>query len=137
MKLFPNLQKLLLMATVLTVAIGCSSDPVVQDYPVTANASEEVTKLENNIKAAQDNQVDVLSPNNFEEAREALQDAKEMHAKGKAPEKVLREVAVGNAYLTNANSVADVARNNAEDIINARQAAISAGASSYFSKDMK
>ena len=137
MKSFPNLRKSLLMATVLTAAAACSSGPVVQDYPVTANPAEEVTNLENNIKAAQGNQVDVLSPNNFEEAQEALEDAKEMHVKGKDAEKVLREVAIGNAYLTNANSVAEVARNNAEDIIAARQAAITAGATSYFGKDMK
>lgn len=137
MKLFPNLQKSLLMATVLTAAAACSSGPVVQDYPVTANPSEELSNLANNIKAAQGNQVDVLSPTNFEEAQEALEDAKEMHVKGKDAEKVLREVAIGNAYLSNANSVAEVARNNAENIIAARQAAITAGATSYFGKDMK
>lgn len=137
MKSFPNLQKSLLLATVLTAAAACSSGPVVQDYPVTADAQEEVMNLENNIKTAQANQVDVLSPNNFKEAHEALDDAKKMHTKGKDADKVLHEVAVGNAYLTNANAVADVARENIEDVIAARQAAITAGASSYFSKEMK
>lgn len=137
MKSFPNLQKSLLLATVLTAAAACSSGPVVQDYPVTANAQEEVSNLENNIKTAQANQVDVLSPKNFKEAHEALEDAKEMHSKGKDADKVLHEVAVGNAYLANANAVADVARGNIEDVISARQAAITAGASSYFSKEMK
>jgi len=137
MKSFPNLQKSLLLATVLTAAAACSSGPVVQDYPVTANAQEEVTNLENNIKTAQANQVDVLSPKNFKEAHEALDDAKKMHSKGKDTNKVLHEVAVGNAYLANANAVADVARGNIEDVISARQAAIAAGASSYFCKEMK
>lgn len=137
MKLFPNLRKALLMATVLTAVVACSSGPVVQDYPVTANATEEVTALESNIKTAQANQVDVLSPKNFEEAHEALMDAKEMHSKGKDADKVLHEVAVGNAYLANANAVADVARNNIEGVISARQAAITAGAPSYFGKEMK
>lgn len=137
MKSLPNLQKSLLLATVLTAAAACSSGPVVQDYPATANPQEEVTNLENNIKTAQANQVDVLSPKNFKEAHEALEDAKKMHSKGKDADKVLHEVAVGNAYLTNANAVADVARGNIEDVIDARQAAISAGAASYFSKEMK
>jgi outer membrane protein OmpA-like peptidoglycan-associated protein len=137
MKLFPNLRKALLMATVLTAAAACSSGPVVQDYPVTANATEEITGLENNVKTAQANQVDVLSPKNFKEANEALMDAKKMHAKGKDAGKVLHEVAVGNAYLANANAVADVSRNNIEDVIAARQAAVTAGAPSYFSKEMK
>jgi outer membrane protein OmpA-like peptidoglycan-associated protein len=137
MKSFPKLQKTLILATVLTAAAACSSDPVVQDYPVTANAQEEVTNLENNIKTAQANQVDVLSPKNFKEAHEALEDAKKMHSNGKEANKVLHEVAIGNAYLNNANAVADVARGNIEDVIAARQAAISAGAPSYFSKEMK
>ncbi|MEA9357674.1 OmpA family protein [Bacteriovorax sp. PP10] len=137
MKLFPNLRKALLMATVLTAAAACSSGPVVQDYPVTANATEEVTNLENNVKTAQANQVDVLSPKNFQEANEALMDAKKMQSKGKDTDKVLHEIAVGNAYLANANAVADVARSNIEDVIAARQAAVTAGAPSYFGKEMK
>lgn len=137
MKLFPNLRKALLMATILTAVTACSSGPVVQDYPVTANATEEITALENNIKTAQAGQVDVLSPKNFKEAQEALDDAKKMHGKGKDTDKVLHEVAVGNAYLANANAAADVARANIEDVIAARQAAVTAGAPSYFSKEMK
>lgn len=137
MKLFPNVRKTLLMATVLTAAAACSSGPTVQDFPATANPSEEVANLENNVKTAQANQVDVLSPKNFKEAHEALMDAKEMHTKGKDGDKVLHEVAVGNAYLANANAVADVARANIEDVIAARQAAVSAGAPSYFGKEMK
>lgn len=137
MKSFPKLHKTLILATVLTAAAACSSDPVVQDYPVTANAQEEVTNLENNIKTAQENQVDVLSPKNFKEAHEALEDAKKMHSRGKDANKVLHEVAIGNAYINNANAVAEVARGNIEDVIAARQAAISAGAPSYFGKEME
>lgn len=137
MKLFPNLRKTLLMATVLTAAAACSSGPVVQDYPVTANATEEITNLENNIKTAQSNQVDVLSPKNFKEASESLNDAKKMYSKGKDTDKILHEVAVGNAYLANANTVAEVARSNIEDVIAARQAAVAAGATTYFGKEMK
>jgi OOP family OmpA-OmpF porin len=137
MKSLPNLRKKFLMATVLSALAACSSGPVVQDYPVTANPTEELTNLENNIKTAQGNQVDVLSPNNFEDAQEALGDAKKMQSKGKDADKVLHEIAVGNAYLANANAVADVARSNIEDVIAARKAAITVGAPSYFSKEME
>ncbi len=137
MKSFPNLRKTLLMATVLTAAAACSSGPVVQDYPVTANATEEIANLENNIKTAQGKQVDVLSPKNFKEASDALNDAKKMYSKGKDTDKVLHEVAIGNAYLNNANTVAEVARGNIEDVIAARQAAVDAGATTYFGKEMK
>ena len=137
MKTFPKLQRTLLLATVLTAVTACSSGPVVQDYPITANAQEELTKLEGSIKTAQANQVDVLSPDNYADATEAYDDAKKMHNKGKDADKVLHEIAVGNAYMTNANAVAEVARENMEGVVSARQAALEAGATTYFSKQMK
>ena len=137
MKTFPNLQKSLIMATVLTAITACSSGPVVQDYPVTANAQEELTKLGSDISTGIANQVNVLSPNNFNDAIDAYDDAKEMHSKGKDADKVLHEIAVGNAYITNANAVAEVARENMEGVVSARQAALAADAPTYFSKEMK
>lgn len=135
MKLFKKTKNLLLVATVLTVAAACSSKPVVQDFPVTAVPSEEISNLENDMKTAESNQVEVLSPKNYKEAREALEDAKKSHAKGRDAEDTLKKVAIGKAYLNNANSVAEVARGNIEDVIAARQAAVTAGAPSYFGKE--
>ncbi len=103
-----NLPKTLLMTAAFTALTACSSGPVVQDYPVTASAPEEISKLDADVTAARANQVDVLSPKNFQEAYESLEDAKNMQAKGKDADKTLHEVAVGRAYLTNANSVAEV-----------------------------
>ena len=137
MKLAPNLPKTLLLATVLTALAACSSKPVVQDFPATANPTEEITNLENEVKTAESNQVNVLSPRNFKEARESLEDAKKMNLKGKDAEDTLHQVALGKAYLNNANAVAEVARNNIEDVIAAREAAVVAGAPSYFGKDFK
>ncbi len=137
MKSLPNLPKTLLLAVVLTAAAACSSKPVVQDFPVTANPTEEITNLENEVKTAESNQVNVLSPRNFKEAREALEDAKKMNQKGKDAEDTLHQVALGKAYLNNANSVAEVARSNVEDVISAREAAVVAGAPSYFGKEFK
>ncbi|WP_185903012.1 OmpA family protein [Bacteriovorax stolpii] len=132
-----NLPKTLLLATVLTAAAACSSKPVVQDFPATANPTEEITNLENEVKTAESNQVNVLSPRNFKEAHEALEDAKKLNMKGKDAEDTLHQVALGKAYLNNANAVAEVARNNIEDVIAAREAAVVAGAPSYFGKDFK
>ena len=129
-----NLPKTLLMTAAFTALTACSSGPVVQDYPVTASAPEEISKLDADVTAARANQVDVLSPKNFQEAYDSLEDAKNMQAKGKDADKTLHEVAVGRAYLTNANSVAEVARANIEDVIAARQTAIAAGAHTYFDK---
>ena len=55
----------------------------------------------------------------------------------KDADKTLHEVALGRAYLINANNVASTARDNMEDVISARQAAVVAGAANWYSKDMK
>lgn len=136
MKSLPKLSHMLLTATFLTALMGCSSGPTVQDYPATASPTEEITNLENDIKTAQSNQVDMLSPTNFKDAREALEDAKKMNLKGKDADDTLHEVAVGRAYLNSANTVAKTARANIEDVIAARQAAIAAAAPAYFGKEM-
>lgn len=115
---------------------ACSSKPVVQDYPATAVPSEEITNLENDLKTAESNQVAVLSPKNYKDAREALDDAKKSYTKGKDANDTLHQVALSRAYLNNANTVADVARGNIEDVIAARQAAVAAGAPAYFGKEM-
>ena len=41
MKSLLKLQKGLVLATILTAISACTSGPVVQDYPVTANPAEE------------------------------------------------------------------------------------------------
>lgn len=127
-------RKSLFLATVLTTMTACSSGPVVQDFPVAANPSEEIATLEGDVTVAKNNQVDVLSPKNFKEAHEALEDAKKMNTKGKDAEDTLHKVAVGKAYLRDANAVAEVARNNIEEVIKAREAAVVAGAPTYFSE---
>ncbi len=134
MKSLSSLQKNLIMATVLTAVSACSSGPVVQDFPVTANPSEEISNLESEVTLAHANQVDVLSPKNFKGAHEALNDAKKMNQKGKDAEDTLHKVAIGKAYIRDANAVAEVARNNVEEVIKAREAAVVAGAPSYFGK---
>jgi OOP family OmpA-OmpF porin len=136
MKSLPKLNNMLLTATFLAALAGCSSGPVVQDYPAGTNPAGEVTNLENDIKISQANQVDVLSPKNFKEANEALTDAKKIYSKGGDPDKILHEVAVGHAYLSTANTVAETSRANIEDVVAARQAAITAGAPSFFGKEM-
>ncbi|MBY0412536.1 MAG: OmpA family protein [Bdellovibrionales bacterium] len=135
MKSFKNTPKILLLGVLLTLMAACSSGPVVQDFPVTANPTEEIANLENDLKNAEANQASVLSPKNYEAARAALEDAKENNSNGKDAVDTLHYVAVGKAFVANANAVTEVARNNMEDVLAARQAAVTAGAPAYFGKE--
>lgn len=137
MMFFSKLPKSIILGSLLLALSACSSKPVVQEFPVTANVSEEIMNLERDLGHARSQQINALSPNNFDNAAEALSDAKEMYSKGKKPEKILHEVALGRAYLNNANTVSEVARNNIEQVVAAREAAITANAPTYFSSDWK
>lgn len=136
MKMNGTLKSNLLMATMLTGLVACSSKPVVQDFPPSAMPSEEIAKLEKGVKTAEEEQVDVLSPRNFKEAKDSLADAQKSFSKGKDAEDTLHKVAEGNAYLGMANSVADVAKANIEDVVMARKAALAAGAAAFYSKEL-
>jgi OOP family OmpA-OmpF porin len=121
----------------LTAVVACSSKPVVRDFPPTATPAEEITNLEKDLNIARAKQVDVLSPKNFKEAEDSLEDAKNKFLNGKDSQMTLHKVAVGRAYLVNANNVAEVARENVQDVIAAREAALKAEAPSYFNKEFK
>lgn len=132
-----KMPKSLILGTLLLALVSCSSKPVVQEFPITASASEEIQNLERDLNSARTTQVNALSPKNFDEAVESLDDAKKMYSKGKDQRAILEEVALGRAYLDNANRVSEVARNNIEAVVEARQSALDAGAPTYFSRDWK
>jgi OOP family OmpA-OmpF porin len=116
---------------------ACSHGPVVQEFADTANPTVEVGNLNSDINTAITNQVDVLSPKNFNEVNSSLQSAKKNLEKNKDAKKTLHEVAEGRAYLTIANQFSKTARANIEEVVLARQSAMDAGAVGYFGNEMK
>ncbi|MDD4974895.1 MAG: OmpA family protein [Bacteriovorax sp.] len=132
-----NFFKSFLLIIILTGIVACSSKPVVRDFPPTATPAEEIANLERDLNSAKDKQVDVLSPKNFKEAEASLEDAKKKFLNGKDSQQTLHKVAIGRAYLINANNSAEVARENVQDVINAREAALKAEAPIYFNREFK
>lgn len=117
-----------ILTAFLTVSAACSTTPVVENFPVGTNPTDEVQKLEADISAAAANQVDVLAPKNFDEARESLKDAKkDLEDKDDAKD-VLAEVAEGRAYLKLANDYAKVSTQTMPDVVAARALALKEGA---------
>ncbi len=117
--------------------VACSHSPEVQDIAATASPTEELQKLDADMTAAQKEQVDILSPNNYEKAQTSQTDARHDLDKQKDSSKVLHEIAKSRAYLNQARAVAQVGHTNIEDVITARQQAISADAPKYFSKEFE
>jgi OOP family OmpA-OmpF porin len=134
---FNRFKKDLFLVTLLTGIVACSSGPVVRDFPPTANPADEIANLQRDLDMAGQKQVNVLSPVNFKEASDSLDDAKKQFLNGKKSEGILHAVALGNSYLVNANNTAAVAHENIEEVIAAREAAVLAEAPTYFSRDFK
>ena len=129
--------KILFMTTIIALLPACSHGPAVQDFPDTASARDEVTKLDSDMAAAIGNQVNVLAPTSFKKAEDFLGEAKHDLDKQKDGKDTLHAVAQGRAYLNRSLAVATVAHANIEDVIVARQQAITAGAPSMRGKDFR
>lgn len=119
-----------------TLILGaCSSSPKIEEFADTANPATEVQSLTTVMKSAQDRQVNVLSPNAFEEAEAGLKAAQYNQKNGKDAKMILHSVAVGRAHLKRANQFADVSRTNLESVVSARTAAMKAGAPASLTDD--
>jgi OmpA-OmpF porin, OOP family len=116
---------------------ACSHTPAIQEFADTASPTDETKAFESEVKVAWENQVNVLSPHNFDEAQEAVKDAKEsLRDKGDSKD-TLHHVATGRAYLNRSNEFAELSRSNLQEVVNARQQALSAGAPRQFSDDFQ
>lgn len=127
---------LFLTIAVLSVS-ACSHGIAVQEFADTASPREEVTKLDTDMNTALHDQVNVLSPNNFEQAQDSLKEAKTSLDKQGSAQDTLHCVAQGRAYLNRANEFAQLSHANIEGVINAREQAIVAGAPKAFASDFK
>ncbi|MBC7660950.1 MAG: OmpA family protein [Chitinophagaceae bacterium] len=129
--------KVSILAVFLGAAGACSTTPPVENFPVGASPSDEVAKLTTDVSAAQANQVDVLSPKNYEKAHDALKTAQKDLDKKDDAKDILEDVAKSRAFLNRANEFAKVAKDNIGDVIDARTAAVKAGANESFAKEFR
>lgn len=121
--------KLLTILTMLAIGVtACSSQPNVKEYPKSANAKEEIYNLQTAIESSQKDNTNILAPESFKEAKDSLSDAQNLEKDGKSNERVLKEVALGRAYLEQAHANAKRSETKLQDVIAAREAAIAANA---------
>lgn len=132
-----NLHKNFALAVLAISIFSCSSGPVIQEFPNTASATEEVVKLDHDIQVALNEQVNVLSPTSFKEVVSSQKEAHKSLDKQEDAKDTLHLVAEGRAYLNRSNKFAVVSHKNIEDVIIAREQAISAKAPSLFTSDFK
>lgn len=119
---------------------ACSTAPSIQEFPDTASPRDEVTRFDADLTAAIAAQVNVLAPSSFGEAENSLKAAKkslDRQSESRDSKQTLHEVAVGRAWLNRSQEFARLAHANIEDVIVARNDALSANAPRLFGDDFK
>lgn len=115
---------------------ACSSEPKVIEFANTADPQVELHRVSRNIDKAQQNQVDILSPKNFERAKKYWTEAVNQRSSNKDQKSVLHYIAVSQAYLDKANAVSDVSHQLVENAIVARRDAMVSNAAANFPSEM-
>jgi len=119
----------------MTIAVACSSTPPVNELALTTDPSKEMARVDGNLKEAASQQVDVLSPKNYEASREYLNKAVQARDKNKDLKEILHDLAVSQAYLDRANDAAKVSNQVLNGVGAERQNAINAEAPKYLSAE--
>lgn len=115
---------------------GCASHaPTIQDN---RDPSQVMNDLSMRIQTDQDQQVGMLSPQDFEKAKSAYDDADKAQSESEPNnQNVLARARDCESYLNKAEKNASVSRLSLSSAIEARQNAINAGANTYFKDDFK
>ena len=92
------------------VLISCSSDLKVAELPNSADPQTQLDIIDNNLQIAQNNQVDVLSPNSFSAAKDSRNKAVESRASNKDQKTVLHQISVAQADLDKATATAKISK---------------------------
>lgn len=129
--------KTLICALSIAAFASCAAEPKLNELPPNSDPQVELNRVNENLKLAQDKQVDILSPKNFEKAEKARDQAVEARSKNKDQKTILHNIAVAQGYLDEAQATANIGGQLLEKPLQARKAALAAHADSNFSKEMK
>lgn len=125
---FFNLLTFTLVTLCMTFQIGCANKAQRVYFPEDTNISFELSRLENDIQQGELNQVDITSPNYFAVAKKKLAQARKMEIEGKADHKILETIGEARGNLDYALTEQVENRTELNDILEAREKALKAGA---------
>lgn len=117
-----------LIAIATLTLVACASSSKKYEYPITTNATSEIERLETEMSSALRNQVNVLSPNHYAEAREKLDEAKMENQKRESNADVLDDLGYARAHLDAANVVGSRVEAAMPEVVKARSDALAADA---------
>ncbi len=116
----------------LLILTACAGPQLkLEPIPVSANPTEEVTKLENELANARQQQVNVLSPTWFSKAEASLAESQKLIVAKGAIGEIGTNVSRGHAELAKAQEMAKISRTAIPEAIKGRDMARVAGAISF------
>jgi len=115
---------------------GCQHVPV-DSYPADADASAEISKVEDQRNALLAQHADVLSPKHFEAGNEDLSKATKLRSENKGNEKILKELAKARGEFNLANDYTKIGQEALPGVLQAREDAVKANAPSVAGNDFR
>ncbi len=124
--------KLFFIVGVCLMFTACASKPEKRfAYEPTANASDELRNLKNEMNRAETEQIAFFAPTSYEQATKSWSKAEELQQKGAANGKVLDELGTARSYFEQARHVADRSLQSLPEVAEAREKALIAGAARF------
>lgn len=120
------------LLALMLVLIGCSHYPKVKTFPVSANPTQEIFLLNRDMLIVKNAQADVLSPKNFERAKEHQKEANESLKANERASLTLKHVALSRHYLDQARLYSGRSNVHLKGVSEARTRALEAGARNYY-----
>ncbi len=113
-----------------TLFAACASAPRA-DISATADPHQEIQQLEADIQKGYERHYDVLAYADFKKSRNALEDAREGMADNDDREDVIEDLSEARGYLNRATATVEKRATRLDGVLNARLAAINAGARNF------
>lgn len=123
--------------TLLSFSMGCANKAVPVEFPIGSSPSVEMGRLETDIQQAELDQVDITAPEYFSVAKRKMAEARKMESEGKSDDKILKTVGEGRGNLNYAIATQQNFRGEINDILDARQMALKAGAIENFPSEFQ
>ncbi len=113
------------------VTLGCSSSPKKAEIAANANPNEEMASLESDIQAGYQNQYDILAAKEFTAAQNGREQTKTLMKNSANQERLIDSLAIARGHLNAAKQIAETHQAQVQGILDARTAALNAGARNY------
>lgn len=122
--------RLILTLSLCVLMAACASAPRA-DISASADPNQEIQQLEADIQKGYERHYDVLAYSDFKKSRKALEDAREDMADNEDREDIIDNLSKSRGYLNRATATVEKRAGKLDGVLNARLAAINAGARSF------